>query len=57
MRTYGLSKKEDAYELYGIHKDDGVIIAVRPDGYVGMLSPLTSFNFVEKYFDGCLTRV
>lgn len=57
MRTYGLSKNEDAYEIYGVSKDVGVIAAVRPDGYVGMLSSLVDSASVEAYFRGCLISV
>ncbi|KAF5989357.1 phenol hydroxylase [Fusarium bulbicola] len=41
MRTYGVSKKEDVYEVLGVSKDDGVVAVVRPDGYVGMMAPLS----------------
>jgi phenol 2-monooxygenase len=54
MRTYGLARKEDAYEIFGISKDRGVIAVVRPDGYVGVLAPLTGGERVEAFFHGCL---
>jgi phenol 2-monooxygenase len=54
MRVYGLSNKEDAYEIYGISKDGGIIAVVRPDGYVGMLAPLSGSALVEAYFRDCL---
>ena len=57
MRIYGLANKEDAYEIYGISKDEGVIATVRPDGYIGMLAPLCDSEMVEAYFRGCLVRV
>jgi phenol 2-monooxygenase len=57
MRTYGLAKKEDAYEIYGVSKDEGLIAVVRPDGYVGMLAPLSESKLVEAYFRGCLVSV
>lgn len=56
MRTYGLARKEDAYDIYGISKEEGVIVAIRPDGYVGMLAPLTAPGTVEEYFRGCLVE-
>lgn len=57
MRVYGLAKKEDAYEIYGVSKEDGAMSVVRPDGYVGMLSHLGAPNTVEAYFRGCLLEL
>jgi phenol 2-monooxygenase len=57
MRVYGLARKEDAYEALGVSKDDGVIAVVRPDGYVGMLAPLSSAGAVENHLRGCLTTI
>jgi phenol 2-monooxygenase len=54
MRTYGLSRKEDVYEVYGVSKDEGLIAVVRPDGYVGMLAVLSSTEEVEEYLRSCL---
>jgi phenol 2-monooxygenase len=57
MRTYGLAKKEDAYEIFGASKEDGLVAIIRPDGYVGMLAPLSGSKLVEAYFSSCLIRV
>ncbi|KAI9148172.1 3-hydroxybenzoate 4-monooxygenase [Paramyrothecium foliicola] len=57
MRTYGLSMKEDAYKIYHVSKDEGIIAVVRPDGYVGMLAPLSDTEAVETYLSSCLVRV
>lgn len=57
MRTYGLATKEDAYDVFGIAKEDGALVIVRPDGYVGMMSRLTALDVVEAYFKGCLLEV
>jgi phenol 2-monooxygenase len=57
MRTYGLSRKEDAYEIYGVRKDEGLIAVVRPDGYVGTLAPLSSTQEVEIYLRACLVVI
>jgi phenol 2-monooxygenase len=57
MKTYGLAKREDAYEIYGIPKEDGAFVVVRPDGYVGMLGRLDTPGVVEAYFEGCLSRI
>ncbi|KAF8902403.1 FAD binding domain-containing protein [Gymnopilus junonius] len=41
----------DGYENYGVGLD-GAIIIVRPDGYVGMVAPLSQVTEIEKYFSG-----
>jgi phenol 2-monooxygenase len=56
MKTYSLAKREDAYEIYGIPKQDGALVVVRPDGYVGMLGRLDAPGLVEGYFEGCLVK-
>ncbi|CAD0015202.1 unnamed protein product [Aureobasidium pullulans] len=57
MRTYGLAKTEDAYKIYGITKEQGAIVTIRPDGYVGALCRLSALDTVEKYFQGCLITI
>ncbi|CAD0115067.1 unnamed protein product [Aureobasidium uvarum] len=56
MRTYGLAKKEDAYDVYGISREEGAIAVVRPDGYVGVLCRLSTPEFA-KYLGGCLVTI
>jgi len=57
MRTYGLSKKEDAYDIYGITKEEGAIAVVRPDGYVGILCRLSAPEVAESYLGNCLVKI
>ena len=57
MKVYGMARKEDAYDILGVSKDEGVMAVVRPDGYVGMLAPLTKAGSVEGYLRGCLAAV
>jgi phenol 2-monooxygenase len=57
MRTYGVAKKEDAYEVYGVSKDQGAVVVVRPDGYVGTISHLESYQTVEAYFKRTLREI
>lgn len=57
MRFHGLADKEDAYEVYGVSREQGAIVTVRPDGYVGMLGSLSAVDEVEAYFRGCLVTV
>jgi len=56
MKTYSLAKREDAYEVYGISKEEGAFVVVRPDGYVGMLGHLDAPGLVEGYFGRCLVK-
>lgn len=39
------------YETYGV-SPEGAIVAVRPDGYVGMVTSLDEIDAFEKYFAG-----
>lgn len=57
MRTYGLAKKEDAYDIYGITKEEGAIAVVRPDGYVGVLCRLSAPEIAESYLGDCLVKI
>ena len=57
MRTYGLAKKEDAYDIYGISKEEGVIAVVRPDGYIGILCRLSAPDAAEDYLSDCLVKI
>lgn len=54
MRTYGLTTKMDAYNIFGVCKEKGLIAVIRPDGYVSMVAPLLDGKQVEAYFHGCL---
>jgi phenol 2-monooxygenase len=56
MRSYGLVKKEDAYDIYGIAKEEGAIAVVRPDGYVGILCRLSAPDVAENYLGDCLVK-
>ncbi|CZT15142.1 related to phenol hydroxylase [Ramularia collo-cygni] len=57
MRIYGLSKKEDAFEILGVPKRRGSLVVIRPDGYVGMLARLDACGSVESYFESCLVKI
>lgn len=56
MRTYGIAK-EDAYEVYGVSKDKGAVIVIRPDGYVGTMSHPGSYKTVDAYFKRNLREI
>ena len=40
----------DGYKNYGIDSKTGAIVIVRPDGYVGMISPLDKISDIDVYF-------
>ena len=40
----------DGYENYGIDNKTGAMVVVRPDGYVGMISPLDKISDIRVYF-------
>ena len=57
MRTYGIARKEDAYEVYGVSQGKGAVVVVRPDGYVGTISHLGSYETVDDYFKRNLREI
>ncbi|KAJ7608773.1 phenol hydroxylase [Roridomyces roridus] len=44
----------DAYKNYGVDKEKGCVVAVRPDQYVGWVGTLEDFDGLQAYFEGCL---
>ncbi|KAK5658178.1 hypothetical protein OQA88_2151 [Cercophora sp. LCS_1] len=44
----------DAYKNYGVDKEKGCVVAVRPDQYVGWIGELEDFDQLQQYFEGCL---
>jgi len=48
-----------AYEKYGVDRDEGAVVVVRPDGYVGLVTSVgeDGWDEVQKWFDGVLRRV
>ncbi|KAK4445493.1 phenol hydroxylase [Podospora aff. communis PSN243] len=44
----------DAYKNYGVDRERGCVVAVRPDQYVGWIGELEDFEELEGYFGGCL---
>ncbi|KAK7446510.1 hypothetical protein CaCOL14_010919 [Colletotrichum acutatum] len=44
----------DAYKNYGVHKQRGCVVVVRPDQYVAWIGELEDFDDLQKYFEGCL---
>lgn len=44
----------DAYKNYGVDKDRGCVVVVRPDQIVAWIGELEDFDDLQAYFDGCL---
>ncbi|KAK1469799.1 phenol hydroxylase [Colletotrichum melonis] len=44
----------DAYKNYGVNKQRGCVVVVRPDQYVAWIGELEDFDDLQKYFEGCL---
>ncbi|KAG4421451.1 hypothetical protein IFR04_005401 [Cadophora malorum] len=59
MSFYNGTELQDAYSVYGLAKEKGAMVVVRPDGYVGCLGELGEEGLakVEGYLKGCLRAV
>ncbi|KAL2285460.1 hypothetical protein FJTKL_08130 [Diaporthe vaccinii] len=44
----------DAYKNYGVDKERGCVVAVRPDQYVAWVGDVDDFDGLQEYFRGCL---
>ncbi|KAK6865480.1 hypothetical protein PG995_002008 [Apiospora arundinis] len=44
----------DAYKNYGVDKERGCVVIVRPDQYVAWVGDLEDFDELHAYFEGCL---
>ncbi|TDZ21500.1 Phenol hydroxylase [Colletotrichum orbiculare MAFF 240422] len=44
----------DAYKNYGVDRQRGAVVVVRPDQYVAWVGDLEDFEDLQKYFEGCL---
>jgi phenol 2-monooxygenase len=47
--TFSTREGGKLYESYGISPEEGAIVAVRPDGYVGFVSVLEKVEELESY--------
>ncbi|KAI5780854.1 FAD binding domain-containing protein [Geopyxis carbonaria] len=46
-----------AYENYGVGKETGALVVVRPDGYVSVVCGLGEVEVVERFLEGCLVAL
>lgn len=44
------------YKYYGIDEKEGAIVVVRPDGYVGMVSPFDRVSDLKSYLAGFMAK-
>jgi len=44
------------YKYYGIDEQEGAIVIIRPDGYVGAITAFDRVSELKKYFDGFMAR-
>ncbi len=47
-----LKSGQDVFAMRGIDRDNGCIVVVRPDQYVGHVLPLDAYAELCSYFDG-----
>ena len=47
----------EAYKMCGINRNEGSLVVVRPDGYVGVIAELTDLDTVNGYFAGFMIPV
>jgi len=56
MRFHGMAD-EEVYRIYGVAEEDGAVVIVRPDGYVGTVVALSDVERAKEYLAGCLVSV
>lgn len=47
---------DDVYQIYGVSAEKGAIAVIRPDGYVGMVAPLSGLQRVDDYLSRAIRR-
>ena len=57
MCFYDGSVLDDAYTIYGVDPAKGVLLVVRPDGYVGVVASLDDVQRVDRYLKSCIRTV
>lgn len=49
MSFYSGYEMDDVYGIYGVDPEKGAVAIVRPDGYIGIVAPLTNIKRVQRY--------
>jgi len=44
------------YKYYGIDEKEGAVVVVRPDGYVGAVTPLNKVSDLKEYFNYFMSK-
>ncbi|RAH48816.1 uncharacterized protein BO95DRAFT_355966 [Aspergillus brunneoviolaceus CBS 621.78] len=57
MAFYSGYEVADAYGIYGVDPAQGALVVVRPDGYVGIVAPLSEVARVDGYLGGIMARI
>jgi hypothetical protein len=57
MRFYDGPALDDAYGIYGVDPAQGVLVVVRPDGYVDFVTCLGDVYRVDGYLKQCIWTV
>lgn len=57
MSFYNGTELQDAYGVYGVSHEKGVVAVVRPDGYIGVIAALGDMERVIQYLGRCLKIV
>lgn len=56
MSFYSGYELDDTYRIYGVDPSRGALLAVRPDGYVGIIAELSDVPSVDAYLSRVITR-
>ncbi|KAK2874921.1 hypothetical protein FQN49_001942 [Arthroderma sp. PD_2] len=57
MRFYSGYEPQDAYGIYGVDPAEGALVAVRPDGYVGVIARTDDVQRLRGYLEGCIRKI
>jgi phenol 2-monooxygenase len=56
IRKENALSADDVYGIFGVDRQKGAIVVLRPDGYVGSISALDDTRRVAEYIDTLLVR-
>ncbi|OQD69057.1 hypothetical protein PENPOL_c002G08120 [Penicillium polonicum] len=57
MSFYSGYEIDDVYGIYGINPTEGALAIVRPDGYIGVIAPLSDVNRAQGYLEKLVRTV
>lgn len=56
MSFYNGYELDDAYRIYGVDPAHGALVAIRPDGYVGIIAQLGDVDRIDAYLSRIIIR-